>query len=245
MGLQVQHLTRIFDSNNGVSNVSFDVASGEIVGLLGRSGSGKSTILRTIAGLDTDYQGKILIHGEEVRGPHKEIGVVFQEPRLFPWLTVLENVLFGLPDRSSDESKNIAHHFLQQVGLTEAKDLYTKQLSGGMAQRVAIARSLAASPGLLLMDEPFSALDAFTRMQLQDLVLDIWRKENVTSVVVTHDIDEALYLCDRIILLSGKPGQVYQEITIEEPHPRNRGSEHLAHLKTIILESLGLQPQYT
>lgn len=240
MVLKINNLTRIFNNQNGVRNVSFELQKGEIVGLLGKSGSGKSTILRTIAGLDTGYTGDIEIAGERINGPHEEIGVVFQEARLMPWLTVLENVQFGLTG-SKEENEKLARHYLRQVGLADATELYVKQLSGGMAQRVAIARALAANPGLLLMDEPFSALDAFTKMQLQDLVLDIWQDQQLSAVIVTHDIDEALYLCDRIILLAGKPGEVDKEIILDEPRPRHRGSETLARKKTEILESLKIE----
>ncbi|MER2107872.1 MAG: ABC transporter ATP-binding protein [Solibacillus sp.] len=240
MVLKIKNLTRIFNNQNGVRDVSFELQEGEIVGLLGKSGSGKSTILRTIAGLDTGYTGEIEIAGECIDGPHEEIGVVFQEARLMPWLTVIENVQFGLKgDKEANEK--LARYYLRQVGLADAAELYVKQLSGGMAQRVAIARALAANPGLLLMDEPFSALDAFTKMQLQDLVLDIWQEQKLSAVIVTHDIDEALYLCDRIILLAGKPGEVDKEILLDEPRPRHRGSETLARKKTEILGSLKIE----
>lgn len=240
MVLKIKNLTRIFNNQNGVRDVSFELQEGEIVGLLGKSGSGKSTILRTIAGLDTGYTGDIEIAGERIDGPHEEIGVVFQEARLMPWLTVIENVQFGLKD-DKEANEKLARYYLRQVGLADAAELYVKQLSGGMAQRVAIARALAANPGLLLMDEPFSALDAFTKMQLQDLVLDIWQEQKLSAVIVTHDIDEALYLCDRIILLAGKPGEVDKEILLDEPRPRHRGSETLARKKTEILESLKIE----
>nr|MBO2505839.1 nitrate/sulfonate/bicarbonate ABC transporter ATP-binding protein [Bacilli bacterium] len=242
--LTINRLNRIFEGDNGVRNVSFSVEKGEIIGLLGKSGSGKSTILKAIAGLDQGYSGDILINGDKIQGPHEEIGVVFQEPRLFPWLTVLENVQFGL-NGNKKENTAAARELLKEVGLEHAENLYVKQLSGGMAQRVAIARALVTNPGLLLLDEPFSALDAFTKMQLQDLVLKIWKSQQLTAVIVTHDIDEALYLCDRIIVLSGKPGQVEQEFRIEEARPRNRGSETLARMKAEILKSLGIEAVYS
>lgn len=240
MVLEINRLTRMFEGNNGVRNVSFTVEKGEIIGLLGKSGSGKSTILKAIAGLDQGYIGGITIHGEKINGPHPEIGVVFQEPRLFPWLTVLENVQFGL-NGSKEENEHASKSMLKQVGLLDASELYVKQLSGGMAQRVAIARALVANPGLLLLDEPFSALDAFTKMQLQDLVLDIWKAKQLSAVIVTHDIDEALYLCDRIIVLSGKPGCIEREFRIDEARPRNRGSEYLARKKAEILQTLNIE----
>ena len=242
--LTINRLNRIFEGDNGVRNVSFSMEKGEIIGLLGKSGSGKSTILKAIAGLDQGYSGDILINGDKIQGPHEEIGVVFQEPRLFPWLTVLENVQFGL-NGNKKENTAAARELLKEVGLEHAENLYVKQLSGGMAQRVAIARALVTNPGLLLLDEPFSALDAFTKMQLQDLVLKIWKSQQLTAVIVTHDIDEALYLCDRIIVLSGKPGQVEREFRIEEARPRNRGSETLARMKAEILKSLGIEAVYS
>lgn len=242
--LTINRLNRIFEGDNGVRNVSFSVEKGEIIGLLGKSGSGKSTILKAIAGLDQGYSGDILINGDKIQGPHEEIGVVFQEPRLFPWLTVLENVQFGL-NGNKKENTAAARELLKEVGLEHAENLCVKQLSGGMAQRVAIARALVTNPGLLLLDEPFSALDAFTKMQLQDLVLKIWKSQQLTAVIVTHDIDEALYLCDRIIVLSGKPGQVEREFRIEEARPRNRGSETLARMKAEILKSLGIEAVYS
>lgn len=238
--LQLNRVSRIFENGTGLKNATFDVNKGELIGIIGKSGCGKSTLLRNIAGLDIDYTGELTIHDEIIRGPHKEIGVVFQEARLMPWLTVEENVAFGLTG-SKNENIETAKHYLRHVGLEHANDLYVRQLSGGMAQRVAIARALAAKPEILLMDEPFSALDAFTKMQLQDLVLDIWREQNLTAVIVTHDLDEALYLCDRIVLLSGKPGEVDTIFTINEQRPRSRGDANLAALKASILERLEIE----
>lgn len=238
--LQLNRVSRIFENGTGLKNATFDVNKGELIGIIGKSGCGKSTLLRNIAGLDIDYTGELTIHDEVIRGPHKEIGVVFQEARLMPWLTVVENVAFGLTG-GKKENMETAKHYLRHVGLEHATDLYVRQLSGGMAQRVAIARALAAKPEILLMDEPFSALDAFTKMQLQDLVLDIWREQNLTAVIVTHDLDEALYLCDRIVLLSGKPGEVDTIFTMNEQRPRSRGDANLAALKASILERLEIE----
>ncbi len=237
MSLTLDRLTRTFNGHAGIQNITFQAQEGEIIGLLGKSGSGKSTLLRTIAGLDIDFQGEIRIHGQPVNGPQPEIGVVFQEARLFPWLTVIENVLFSLPKKTEEDIKK-AKRLLFQVDLESAADLYPKQLSGGMAQRVAIARALVSSPRLLLLDEPFSALDAFTKMQLQDLLLNIYNHQKLTAIIVTHDIDEALYLCDRILLLANNPGTLETEIQIHEPRPRNRGSAYLAEQKSYILSRL-------
>jgi len=237
MSLTVDQLTRTFNGNAGIHKISFNANKGEIIGLLGKSGSGKSTLLRTISGLDTDFQGEIRVHNHLVKGPQPEIGVVFQEARLFPWLTVIENVLFSLQNKTEDDLKK-AKRLLYQVDLEDAENLYPKQLSGGMAQRVSIARALVSSPGLLLLDEPFSALDAFTKMQLQDLLLNMCNDQQLTTIIVTHDIDEALYLCDRIILLANKPGKVEAEIEIHEAKPRNRGSAYLAEQKSYILSRL-------
>src|SRR5690625_2280493 len=239
MSLTVENVSRIFSGKTVVKNISFTANPGEIIGILGTSGSGKSTILRAISGLDQEYSGDISIHGKKSQGVHDETGFIFQEPRLLPWLTVIENIIFGLKGKKQANLER-AKQYLANVGLDDCGHLYPRQLSGGMAQRVAIARALVTSPEILLLDEPFSALDAFTKMQLQDLLLDIWNMYQSTLVLVTHDVDEALYLCDRVIILRGQPGEIVKEITIEEQRPRQRGSQDLANLKTEILESLEL-----
>ena len=238
--LQLDRFSRTFENGSGVKEATFTVHKGEIIGLIGKCGCGKSTLLRSIAGLDTRFQGELLIEGKPMRGPHPEIGVVFQEALLMPWLTVIQNVAFGLKGTKAEKEK-IARTYLQKVGLEGTEHLYVRQLSGGMAQRVSIARALAPQPKLLLMDEPFSALDAFTKMQLQDLILDIWKKEQLTVLMVTHDIDEALYLCDRIVLLAGKPSTVKMIFEVPEERPRGRGSVALAKMKTEILKHLELE----
>src|SRR5690625_871380 len=239
MTLVLYNVSRSFDGITAVKDIDLKVAKGEIVGLLGTSGCGKSTLLRTISGLDTDYDGVIEINEKASRQVNEETGFIFQEPRLLPWLNVLENVMFGLGGKRGEKQEK-AKEILQSVGLEGKENLYPKELSGGMAQRVAIARSLVTSPEILLLDEPFSALDAFTKMQLQDLLLDVWKKYQTTMLLVTHDIDEALYLCDRIIILRGEPREITHEMSINDAHPRERGSERAAKLKTTILESLDL-----
>ncbi|QDP41212.1 ABC transporter ATP-binding protein [Radiobacillus deserti] len=239
MSLQLQHVSRSFNGKAAVHDISFTAKPGEIIGLLGTSGCGKSTLLRAISGLDQDYDGQIFINDDVAKGIHEETGFIFQEPRLLPWLSVMDNVTFGLKGAKKEKEVK-AKRYLDSVGLGECAHLFPRQLSGGMAQRVAIARALVTSPEILLLDEPFSALDAFTKMQLQDLLLDVWEAYQSTIVMVTHDIDEALYLCDRIIILRGQPGEIDREIILEEPRPRARGSQTLASYKTEILDSLDL-----
>ncbi len=239
MGLNIKNISRAFNGNEVVKDVSFEAAPGEIVGLLGTSGCGKSTVLRAISGLDDGYRGEVEINGKVSRQVEASTGFIFQEPRLMPWLNVMENVTFGLKDTKASKEE-LGRKYLRDVGLAGSEDLYPKELSGGMAQRVAIARALITSPEVLLLDEPFSALDAFTKMQLQDLLLNIWEEYRTTIVLVTHDIEEATYLCDKIVILKGQPGRVGREITLEESRPRQRGSSTLAEYKTEILNSLDL-----
>ncbi|RCW67048.1 ABC transporter ATP-binding protein [Saliterribacillus persicus] len=239
MSLALRNVSRTFNNVTAVQNINLDIKPGEIVGLLGTSGCGKSTLLRAISGLDNEYDGEIEINGQVTKEIHDTTGFIFQEPRLLPWLNVLDNVTFGLNGKRNDKEHR-AIEYLESVGLIGKEKLYPRELSGGMAQRVAIARALVTSPEILLLDEPFSALDAFTKMQLQDLLLDIWKIYQSTIVLVTHDIDEALFLCDRVVVLRGQPGEVATEITIKEERPRNRGSEHLARIKSEILDCLDL-----
>ncbi len=238
--LSVENVSRTFDNGNtAFQPLSFTAERGEIIGVLGTSGCGKSTLLRAVAGLDTGYDGTVRVDGEAVRGISEEVGVIFQESRLMPWLTVMDNVSFGLRGRA-EEIRSRAQEFIDLVGLGGSEDLYPKELSGGMAQRVSIARGLVRNPEILLLDEPFSALDAFTKMQLQDLLLELWGKHRSTMLMVTHDIDEALYLCDRLLVMRGKPGELYLDIAVEGERPRSRGDARLAAQKEEILEALNL-----
>lgn len=211
------------------------VAQGEIVSLVGASGCGKSTLLSIVTGLDTAYRGAVRLNGRPLSGPDLDVGLVFQAPRLFPWLTVTQNVVFGSAGRP-DLAR--AHALLDEVGLADHRDALPKQLSGGQAQRAAIARGLYLEPKLLLLDEPFSAVDAFTRMRLQDLLADAARQRGLTVLLVTHDIDEALYLSDRVVLMDGVPGPVRAEFAVEAPWPRERAALALSPLKPAILDSL-------
>jgi sulfonate transport system ATP-binding protein len=209
---------------------------GDIVSLIGASGCGKSSLLSIAAGLDPHYRGNVCLRGRPTGGPHQEIGLIFQEPRLFPWLTVAQNIAFGAPAASSDAERIDA--LLEEVGLAGYGDALPKQLSGGQAQRVALARGLYTAPRVLLLDEPFSAVDAFTRMRLQDLLARVAKERRLTVLLVTHDIDEALYLSDRIVLMDGRPGPARAEFAVALAHPRSRGDMAVAALKAAILDSL-------
>ncbi len=237
--LLLENVSRTFNEGSaGFKNISFKSKKGEIIGLLGTSGCGKSTLLRVLSGLDPQYTGAVKINEELIKAVHEKVGIIFQEPRLMPWLNVVDNVGFGLKE-TKDRAKE-AQAFVDLVGLKGFGKHYPKDLSGGMAQRVSIARALITNPEVLLLDEPFSALDAFTKMQLQDLLLNIWFQYQSSIVLVTHDIDEALYLCDRIYILRGQPGEIHKELHVPITKPRSRGDEELAKMKATILDLLDL-----
>jgi sulfonate transport system ATP-binding protein len=209
---------------------------GEMVSLIGASGCGKSTLLSIAAGLDPHYRGSVRLRGQAMRGPHPEIGLIFQEPRLLPWLTVEQNIAFGAGPAALDAGRVAA--LLDEVGLASYGKALPKQLSGGQAQRVAIARGLYTQPRVLLLDEPFSAVDAFTRMRLQDLLAGVAAQRRLSVLLVTHDIDEALYLSDRIVLMDGVPGPARAEFEVALERPRARASQAASTLKPAILDSL-------
>ncbi|MEM9158655.1 MAG: ABC transporter ATP-binding protein [Verrucomicrobiota bacterium] len=225
--LNIQNLTRKFDSNDGVvtalDNVSFEAHRREFITVVGPSGCGKSTFIRLLAGLDTPTSGQVLLDGNPVSGPGPDRGMVFQRYTLFPWLTVKKNVMFGLEmsGHSLSESEADALQWIELVGLKKFANAYPDQLSGGMRQRVAIARALANRPRILLMDEPFGALDAQTRCQMQSYLLQIWRNVDITILFITHDLDEAIYLADRILVLKAHPGEVQEVIEVPVPRPRS------------------------
>lgn len=206
-----------------VERVTFGVAENEFLVLVGTSGCGKSTLLRLVAGLLQPSEGRILLDGQRVDAPAPDRGMVFQSYTLFPWLTVRENVEFGsrFKDLRKEQAREISDHFIKVVGLEGFEDSYPRGLSGGMQQRVAIARALANDPAVLLMDEPFGALDAQTRSQMQDLLLQVWESERKTVVFVTHDVDEAILLADRVLVMSPRPGRIREEITVQIPRPRS------------------------
>jgi len=238
--LTLKHVGKSFGGTQILRDVNFTIEPGEIVSLVGPSGCGKSTLLRLLAGLDRSHIGSIAVGGKQVDGPNREVGFVFQEPRLLPWLRVRENVAFGIEGKTSAQAKSAVDTLLAQVHLEGAGGLYPRQLSGGMQQRVALARALAAEPAALLLDEPFSALDAFTRIHLQDLVLELWERTRLTMVLVTHEVDEALYLSDRVIVLGERPAGVEEIIRVNLPRPRDRRDPELLRLRGLLLEKLRL-----
>ena len=228
-------------------DLSLTTAPGEFVALLGPSGCGKSTVLRLIGGLETPSMGSVRIGDKVVTSTDDRTAVVFQEPRLLPWRTVADNIALGANRRRGDGSRRsrsqrreLGRHLLERVGLPDAARSFPHQLSGGMAQRVALARGLACEPDVLLLDEPFAALDALTRMQMQDLLAEIWTDQQSTVVLVTHDVDEALYLADRIVILGGRPATIVDAISIPARRPRDRSDPALLPLRARILAHFGL-----
>lgn len=221
-----------------LDGVSMHVQPGEIVVVVGGSGCGKSTLLRLVCGLDQPTHGTVALDGLTIAAPHEKIGIVFQEPRLLPWLTVADNVGFGLADRTRAERDKRVAAALSRVGLSDKARAWPRELSGGQAQRVAIARALVVRPEVLLLDEPFSALDAFTRADLQDHLLDLWADLKPTLLVVTHDVDEAIVLGDRVIVMRPLPGRLYEEIETDLPRPRDRQSAAFDFAKRRILAAL-------
>lgn len=236
--LDIQGLTKTFTVNGGkvtaLQDISLTVGQGEFVSIIGSSGCGKSTLLRIIAGLETDYEGTAEFGGTPIHGPGLERGVVFQEHRLFPWLTVRQNVAFGLGNSTSVSDWESVDEHINLVGLNGFEHAYPHQLSGGMAQRASIARALANRPQALLFDEPFGALDALTKIQMQQEVLRIWQTEKATMVLVTHDIDEAVFLGDRVVIMSNRPGTIKKIIPVDLPRPRDRGSYEFTQLRSTI-----------
>jgi sulfonate transport system ATP-binding protein len=222
-----------------LDNVSLNVAPGELVTLIGPSGCGKSTLLRLVAGLDAATSGELWIGNETLFGPSAERGLVFQDPNLFPWLTVRRNIQAGLVARGVLHSKRReVDEFMQLVGLEGFANTYPHHLSGGMAQRVGLARALINHPKVLLLDEPLGALDAFTRMRMQDEVLRLWKARGTTMLLVTHDIDEAIYMSDRIVIMTSRPGRLERTIDVQLERPRQRNSEDFLRLRGQILELL-------
>lgn len=224
---------------HALSSISLEMKSGEFISLVGTSGCGKSTILRLIAGLITPTVGTLSVNDKEITGPAPDRGMVFQRPTLFPWLTVEKNIGFSLKMQNKLKgNEQRVDHMLDLIGLKNFKDDYPGQLSGGMAQRVALVRTLINEPPILLLDEPLGALDAFTRMNMQDEILSAWRGRNQLAVMVTHDVDEAIYMGTRVIVMEPSPGRIKVDIPIKLDYPRNRSSAQFIEYRNQILEML-------
>jgi ABC-type nitrate/sulfonate/bicarbonate transport system ATPase subunit len=244
--LRVERVTRGFPApdnpavrTEALGGVSLVITAGELVSIIGPSGCGKSTLLRLIAGLDTPNSGELWVGDEPIIGPSAERGLVFQDPNLFPWLTVRKNIEAGLVARGVlHQKRGEVDEYMRLVGLEGFPNAYPHHLSGGMAQRVALARALINHPKVLLLDEPLGALDAFTRMRMQDEVLHLWEARGTTMVLVTHDIDEAIYMSDRIVILSPRPGKIERVLNISLERPRQRNSSSFLELRGDILEYL-------
>ncbi|BBI36690.1 aliphatic sulfonates import ATP-binding protein SsuB [Cohnella abietis] len=220
-----------------LDRLQLSVNEGEIVSIIGPSGCGKSTLLKIVAGLDVDIGGEVLLDGQKVEKPSKEKGFIFQEHRLFPWLTVERNIAADLSLRDSEVRRRV-NALIALVKLQGFEQAYPKQLSGGMSQRVAIARALLRNPKVLLLDEPFGALDAFTRSHMQEALLDIWKENRTTMLFVTHDIDEAVFLSHRIVVLDARPGRIKVIVPVDLPHPRKRSSTSFQEIRTYVLRAL-------
>lgn len=253
--LEIRNVSHTYydDSGNHVEalrDINLSVIRGEFLSIIGSSGCGKTTLLRLIAGLDRPETGSLALNGQPITGPDPRRGYVFQQGGLFQWLTVEKNIAAGLKARGIyRQNKDLVPRFIELVGLKGFEKSYPHQISGGMAQRVAIARALINNPEVLLLDEPMGALDSFTRADIQDKLLEIHRQNKTTMILVTHDVDEAIYLSDRIVVMTPRPGRISEIISVNLPYPRNRGSSEFLNIRRSILEKLHLastvpQPEY-
>lgn len=253
--LEIKNVTQIFgDSENKVvalNDFSLDVEPGSFISFIGPSGCGKSTLLRIVSALDKPTSGKIILDGQEITKPGKDIGMAFQQSNLFPWLTIEENIAFGLKARKEyKDHKEEVKDFIDVVGLKGFEKSFPYQVSGGMAQRASLARSLVGHPKVLLLDEPLGALDAFTRMTMQDEILRLWEKYKMTVLMVTHDVDEAIYLSDKVVVMSPRPAKVEKIIEINKSRPRARSQDDFLLYRSEILKILHFggdiqEPEYT
>lgn len=244
-GVSVANVGKAFPKEDGtftqaLKDVNLEIGDKEFICLVGPSGCGKTTFLRIIAGLETATTGSVTIEGRAVTGPDPKRGMVFQEYSLFPWRRVIDNVAFGLEMKgvAKEERRQTADRYIDLVGLSQFRDAYPYELSGGMRQRVAIARALANDPDVLLMDEPFGALDAQTRNHMQKELLSLWKQTKKTIVFVTHSVDEAVYLATRIVVLTPRPGSIREVIEIPWPHPRDRTSPEFADVRRRVLRMI-------
>lgn len=231
--------TESSEVTQALDNIDLTIEKGEFVSIVGTSGCGKSTILRMVAGLIPPTEGTITFNGEAITGPSPKRGMVFQKSTLFPWLTVEKNISFSL--RMQGKYKGNEHkvdEFLDMVGMQEFRKDYPHQLSGGMAQRIALVRTLINEPEILLLDEPLGALDAFTRMNMQDEILNMWKKQGNTVIMVTHDVDEAIYMGTRVLVMEPRPGKIKEDLSIHLDYPRNRSSHKFTEYRNHILEML-------
>jgi sulfonate transport system ATP-binding protein len=236
--LIVQNLNKIFPTPAGevvaLNEIGLQVEQGQFVTIIGPSGCGKSTLLKIVAGLDTNYEGTVLLNGRPIDGPSIEKGFIFQEPRLFPWLTVEKNIAANLSLNKPEVRKRV-DELIELVRLKGFEKAYPRELSGGMAQRVAIARALLRNPEVLLLDEPFGALDAFTRSHMQEVLLDIWQQNRTTMLFVTHDLDEAVFLGERVVIMNPRPGHIRGILPIDLPYPRKRSATSFQELRRKVL----------
>ena len=240
--LEIQHLSKSYAVKDGelavLEDVTLHIAPAEFVSIVGTSGCGKSTLLRLIVGLEDQYQGQVLLDGQRIVGTSLQRGIVFQEHRLFPWLTVAGNIELGLlnaPGTAAQKREAVREH-IALVGLQGFEKSYPHQLSGGMAQRVAIARALVSKPEILLLDEPFGALDAMTRAYLQQELHRVWQAEGITMILVTHDVEEAVYLGDKVVVMEPRPGRVRRIVPVALAHPRDRADLGFASVKQQVLD---------
>lgn len=236
--LEIHQLDKTFDTPKGATQALKDIRlsakEGEFITIIGPSGCGKSTLLKIIAGLDTEHSGNVLLADQQVTGPGIDKGFIFQESRLFPWLTVEKNIAANLSLKDPAVQQRV-DELIRLVRLEGFEKAYPRELSGGMAQRVAIARALLRKPRVLLLDEPFGALDAFTRSHLQSVLLDIWQENKTTMIFVTHDIDEAIFLANRVVIMNARPGSIKRIIPIDLPFPRKKASRSFQELRHLVL----------
>lgn len=250
MAIEIKNINKSFHGRGldhdikVLDDVNLNIEDGEFVCLLGPSGCGKTTLLRLIAGLDQPTSGEVIADGKTVKKPSGDRAVIFQQYSLFPWLTVLENVMFGLnlkKDRTKEENLKAAERYLESVGLIDFKDSYPHELSGGMKQRVAIIRSLLNHSPILLMDEPFSALDMQNRHMLQEQLIGVWKRFKNTIVFVTHDVDEAIYLADKIVIMDKNPGKIKEIFDVDMPRLRKRESKEFIEIQEEVLDKLNVE----